>query len=177
MGRVGMFLKQGGASGQELLARDKLAHSLMFLTRGQPVIYYGDEQGFTGPGGDKDARQDMFATKTADYADDEVVDGTGTTTIGSKDRYDVNAPMYKHIAALEKLRAKYPALADGRQVHRYSSNTNGLYAFSRLGTDNVEYLVVANNSKTAASATIPTYGPEHLAQAGLWRLQRGQDRP
>ncbi len=158
MGRVGMFLKQNGASGQELLARDKLAHSLMFLTRGQPVIYYGDEQGFTGPGGDKDARQDMFATQTDDYADDEVVDGSGTTTIGKKDQYDVNAPMYKHIAALEKLRTQYPALADGRQVHRYSSNTNGLYAFSRLGSDNVEYLVVANNSTTAASATIPTYG-------------------
>jgi glycosidase len=34
MGRVGTFLKQGGASGQDLLARDELAHSLMFLTRG-----------------------------------------------------------------------------------------------------------------------------------------------
>ncbi|WP_344231747.1 alpha-amylase family glycosyl hydrolase [Kribbella hippodromi] len=159
MGRVGTFLKQGGASGKELLARDKLAHSLMYLTRGQPVIYYGDEQGFTGAGGDKDARQDMFATKTADYADDEVVDGTGTTTIGSKDRYDVNAPLYKHIAGLARLRSKYPALSDGRQVHRYSSTSNGLYAFSRLGSDNVEYLVVANNSKTAAAATVATYGP------------------
>ncbi|WP_350277141.1 pullulanase-type alpha-1,6-glucosidase [Kribbella sp. HUAS MG21] len=159
MGRVGTFLKQGGAAGQELLARDKLAHSLMYLTRGQPVVYYGDEQGFTGPGGDKDARQDMFATKTADYIDDEVVDGTGTTTIGSKDRYDAGSPMYQHIAALAKLRAKYPALADGRQVHRYTSNSNGLYAFSRLGSDNVEYLVVANNSKTGASATVPTYVP------------------
>jgi pullulanase-type alpha-1,6-glucosidase len=158
MGRVGTFLKQGGAAGAQLLARDKLAHSLMYLTRGQPVIYYGDEQGFTGAGGDKDARQDMFATRTADYADDEVVDGTGTTTIGSKDSYDVNAPMYKHIAELAKLRAKYPALSDGRQVHRYSSKFNGLYAFSRLGSDNVEYLVVANNSATAASATVPTYG-------------------
>ncbi|MET7281201.1 pullulanase-type alpha-1,6-glucosidase [Kribbella sp. NPDC005582] len=159
MGRVGTFLKQGGANGPELLARDKLAHSLMYLTRGQPVVYYGDEQGFTGPGGDKDARQDMFATKTADYTDDEVVDGTGTTTIGSKDRYDVSAPMYKHIAALAKLRSQYPALADGRQVHRYSSNAGGLYAFSRVGADNREYLVVANNATTAKSATIPTYGP------------------
>ncbi len=159
MGRVGTFLKQGGANGPELLARDKLAHSLMYLTRGQPVVYYGDEQGFTGPGGDKDARQDMFATKTADYTDDEVVDGTGTTTIGSKDRYDVNAPMYKHIAALAKLRSQYPALTDGRQVHRYSSNSGGLYAFSRVGADNREYLVVANNATTAKSATIPTYGP------------------
>lgn len=157
MGRVGTFLKQSGAGGSELLARDKLAHSLMFLTRGQPVIYYGDEQGFTGPGGDKDARQDMFATKTAEYTDDEVVDGTGTTTIGSKDRFDVNAPMYKHIAGLQKLRAQYPALADGAQVHRYSSNTSGLYAFSRYGKDNTEYLVVANNAATAKSATVPTY--------------------
>ncbi|TDD57486.1 pullulanase-type alpha-1,6-glucosidase [Kribbella antibiotica] len=158
MGRVGTFLKQGGANGPELLARDKLAHSLMYLTRGQPVVYYGDEQGFTGPGGDKDARQDMFATKTTDYADDEVVDGTGTTTIGSKDRYDASAPMYRHIAALAQLRSRYPALTDGRQVHRYSSNSGGLYAFSRVGADNVEYLVVANNATTAKTATIPTYG-------------------
>ena len=43
--------------------RDQLAHELMFLTRGQPVVYYGDEQGFTGAGGDKDARQDMFASR------------------------------------------------------------------------------------------------------------------
>ncbi|HEY0470971.1 MAG TPA: alpha-amylase family glycosyl hydrolase, partial [Kribbella sp.] len=160
MGRVGTFLKQAGANGSELLQRDKLAHSLMFLTRGQPVIYYGDEQGFTGAGGDKDARQDMFATKTADYANNEIVDGTGTTTIGSKDRFDVNAPMYKHIAALEKLRAQYPTLADGTQVHRYSSNAGGLYAFSRFGSDRTEYLVVANNATTSQSATIPTYMKE-----------------
>ncbi|MEV8372372.1 pullulanase-type alpha-1,6-glucosidase [Kribbella sp. NPDC056861] len=157
MGRVGTFLKQDGANGAELLARDKLAHSLMFLTRGQPVIYYGDEQGFTGPGGDKDARQDMFATQTADYVDDEVVDGTGTTTIGSKDSFNTNSPMYKHIAALQKLRAQYPALADGTQVHRYSSNAGGLYAFSRYGKDNTEYVVVANNETTAKTATVPTY--------------------
>ncbi|MEU0095823.1 pullulanase-type alpha-1,6-glucosidase [Kribbella sp. NPDC006257] len=157
MGRVGTFIKQSGANGQELLARDELAHSLMYLTRGQPVIYYGDEQGFTGPGGDKDARQDMFATKTADYTDDEVVDGTGTTTIGSKDHFTTNTPLYKHIAGLAKLRAQYPTLADGTQVHRYSSNTNGLYAFSRFGADRTEYLVVANNGTTAKSATVPTY--------------------
>ncbi|GAA1512040.1 pullulanase-type alpha-1,6-glucosidase [Kribbella lupini] len=158
MGRVGTFLKQAGAAGQELLQRDKLAHSLMFLTRGQPVIYYGDEQGFTGPGGDKDARQDMFATKTTEYADDEVVDGTGTSTIGSKDSFNTSAPMYKHIAELQKLRAKYPALSNGTQIHRYSSNAGGLYAFSRLGADKTEYLVVTNNATTAKTATVPTYG-------------------
>ena len=35
----------------------------MYLVRGQPVVYYGDEQGFIGDGGDKDARQDMFASQ------------------------------------------------------------------------------------------------------------------
>ena len=49
----------------------------MFLTRGQPVTYYGDEQGFIGAGGDKDARQDMFATKTKQYADEANLYGDG----------------------------------------------------------------------------------------------------
>ena len=29
-------------------ARDQLAHELMYFSRGNPVVYYGDEQGFTG---------------------------------------------------------------------------------------------------------------------------------
>ena len=37
-----------GATDAELVARDRLAHELMYLSRGNPVIYYGDEQGFTG---------------------------------------------------------------------------------------------------------------------------------
>ena len=41
-------------------ARDELAHALMYFGRGMPVVYYGDEQGFTGDGGDKAARQDMM---------------------------------------------------------------------------------------------------------------------
>ena len=65
MGRIGSFLTQDNpsASQADLLQRDLLANQLMFLTRGQPVVYYGDEQGFTGPGGDKDARQDMFPSQ------------------------------------------------------------------------------------------------------------------
>ena len=50
MGRIGYFLKEDndGAAEAELLARDRLAHELMYFSRGNPVIYYGDEQGFTG---------------------------------------------------------------------------------------------------------------------------------
>ena len=45
------------ATDAELLARDRLAHELMYLSRGNPVVYYGDEQGFTGTGGDQLARR------------------------------------------------------------------------------------------------------------------------
>ena len=38
---------------------------LMYLSRGNPVVYYGDEQGFIGDGGDQDARQDMFPSQVA----------------------------------------------------------------------------------------------------------------
>ena len=37
----------------------------MYFSRGNPVVYYGDEQGFTGSGGDQDARQDMFPSQVA----------------------------------------------------------------------------------------------------------------
>ena len=73
MGRVGSFLRQddAGWTDAQLLQRDELAHSLMYLTRGQPVVYYGDEQGFSAPKdvpggiGDQRAREDMFPSKVA----------------------------------------------------------------------------------------------------------------
>ena len=155
MGRVAMMLKGSGSTGTDLMARTKLANDLMFLTRGQPVVYYGDEQGFIGAGGDKDARQDMFATKVAQYAGEEILGGTA----GSKDRYDTKAPLYQQISALSKLRAANPGLADGAQIHRYASDGAGIYAFSRVdAASGREYLVVANNSTTAKSATFATFG-------------------
>ena len=39
----------------------------MSWLRGVPVIYYGDEQGFVGRGGDQASRQDMFASQVASY--------------------------------------------------------------------------------------------------------------
>ena len=82
MGRIGYFLKKdnAGAEERELLARDRLAHELMYFSRGNPVIYYGDEQGFTGgdPGGDQASRQSMFASRVSDYLDDDLL-GTDRT--------------------------------------------------------------------------------------------------
>jgi len=175
MGRVAMMLKGSGSTGDDLMARTKLANDLMFLTRGQPVVYYGDEQGFIGNGGDKDARQDLFATQVAQYAAEDVLGGTA----GSKDRYDTNSPLYQQISALAKLRAGNPGLADGAQVHRYASDGAGIFAVSRVdAATRREYLVVANNATTAKSVTFATYGQNAVftpIRGGGPELRSGKD--
>jgi glycosidase len=131
MGRIGRFVATAnpGASDDELLARDRLAHTLMYLVRGMPVVYYGDEQGFSGPTsdiGDKRARQDMFATQTPIYQDDVIVDG-GDDAAGTGEHYGTDTPLYRHISELASLRDEHPALADGAQIHRYASDSAGVY--------------------------------------------------
>ncbi|MCW3157007.1 alpha-amylase family glycosyl hydrolase [Micropruina sonneratiae] len=154
MGRQAMMLRQAGFSAKETLTRLKLANSLMYLTRGQPVVYYGDEQGFAGSGGDKAARQDMFASKVASYNSEEVIGGAS----GSKNRYNTDSTLYRQIAKLARIRAQHPALADGAQIARYSSDTAGIFAVSRIDTSaQREYLVVSNNATTAKKATFSTY--------------------
>lgn len=150
MGRVGYFLKAAPDAAQ----RDLLAHDLLFLSRGQPVVYYGDEQGFVGadPGGDKAARQSLFASQVAEYQNQTLIDGE---TVGSVDRYDTGAALYEHIADLSALRSAYPALVDGAQIERYAAD--GVYAFSRVDpAERVEYVVALNNTASAQTVSVPT---------------------
>src|SRR5690349_9714895 len=124
MGRIGSFISAGNADPASYLRQDQLAHELMFLTRGQPVVYSGDEQGFTGPGGDKDARQDMFASQVKDYLDDDLL---GTDSTHATAHYDTGHPIYRTIAGLAKLREDNPALRQGVQVTRYADQN--VFAF------------------------------------------------
>ncbi|MEO0851779.1 MAG: alpha-amylase family glycosyl hydrolase, partial [Pseudomonadota bacterium] len=75
MGRFAMFVRQGtdGLTETEIQKRTTLAHAMMFFLRGVPVIYYGDEQGFTGDGNDVDAREDMMPSKVASYNDNTLL--------------------------------------------------------------------------------------------------------
>ena len=161
MGRASMFLKADGQSEAQHLERVKFADSLMFTSRGNPVTYYGDEQGFVSTGGDQAAREDMFASKVELYNTEDVLGGPE----GSVDRYNTEHPLYQHIAELSALRAENPALADGAQVNRYAADGAGIFATSRIGAGTkggknagkVEYVVAANNDTTAAKATFPTW--------------------
>lgn len=153
MGRIGYFVKSADNPEQ----RSELAHSLMYLTRGQPVVYYGDEQGFAGvgTGGDKDARQSLFATQVTEYANQTLLDGT---TVGSVDRYGTDTALYDHIAELGALRSAHPALQDGAQIERYASGA--VYAFSRVDADEkIEHLVATNNGTAPTTVTIDTLTP------------------
>ncbi len=145
MGRIGTFTGS--------VEKSRLAHELMMLTRGQPVIYSGDEQGFTGNGGDKDARQDMFASKTPDYLDDDLL---GTDRPHAQDNYDTNHPLYRAIAELGALRKNHEALRNGTQTTRYAGD--GVFAFSRLGADGTEYIVAVNSSMSAKTVPVNTFG-------------------
>lgn len=164
MGRIGYFLKTDnpGADDSELLARDRLAHELMYLSRGNPVVYYGDEQGFAGTGGDQSARQTMFPSQVEEYQQGDQI---GTDNTGADDNFVTDHPLYSTIADLAALRAEHPALARGAQQVRHASGEAGLFAFSRIDRKQQrEYVVVLNNSTEPESAEISTYVPKGAFQ-------------
>nr|MDT0659640.1 pullulanase-type alpha-1,6-glucosidase [Micromonospora sp. DSM 115978] len=170
MGRIGSFIAGGPTDPASHLRRDQLAHELMFLTRGQPVIYSGDEQGFTGPGGDKDSRQPMFASRTADYLDDDLL---GTDRTHAVDQFHPDHPIYRTIADLGALRRAHPALRDGVQVTRYAADGPGVFAFSRIDpADRTEYLIAVNNADTPQRVTLDTWTPD-AAFTGIYGAGAG----
>jgi alpha-amylase len=192
-GRIGMFVRNAnpGATEAELLQRDQLAHELMYFSRGNPVVYYGDEQGFTGAGGDQDARQDMFPSQDLQYNNlsDPIPgdDGAGNNDdIGSDatpmdDNFDPSHPLYQELARLARITSHNPALRDGAEQVRYSSSSAGIFAFSRVDrAHRYEYVVALNNAEHAASASIPTFVPHSKWQLvygdGPERLRSGRDK-
>ncbi|PZU00661.1 MAG: alpha-amylase [Brevundimonas sp.] len=149
MGRIGFFVKQANpdADDAELLARIKLAHALMMFSRGVPTLYYGDEQGFAGAGGYGNARQDMWPSRTPAYADE-------TPVGGRQPAYSTQAPLYRAIAEMARIRAAEPALRRGRQVVRAYGDKPGLFALSRLMDDGAEVLVLFNSAAAPLTAQV-----------------------
>ena len=154
MGRFTTMLRWDNAdiSGEEMLARTKLAHVMLLSLRGSPVIYYGAEQGFVGDGNDQAAREDMFPSRTDSYNDNDLI-GTDATTAVSN--FDENHPLYRLIAEFSALRRGHPALLRGRQVVRHYGQEAGIFAVSRFDPDNGrEYLAVFNTAGTPLSANV-----------------------
>ena len=178
MGRIGSFVAADnpGADDTELLARDRLAHELMYFSRGNPVVYYGDEQGFTGPGGDQAARQTMFASQVPDVPrrrpDRHRRHPRGRTTSWPPTRCTSRS------AALAALTRAHPALRDGAHQHRYATDGPGIYAFSRIDRERPARVRGGpNNSEQPQTAAIPTYLARRTFTNGVRRRPRpGTDR-
>ena len=154
-GRFAMFLKQLNpkAADEELLARDMLGYAILLTLRGVPVIYYGEEQGMVGRGGDQLARQDMFASKVAVYNDQPLL-GTNATT--AQDNYNPQHPLYRLIAELAAVRRSTPALTSGRTLVRRSSDKPGLLVVSRFDPRSGREVVLAfNTANSAQTARVP----------------------
>ncbi len=168
-GRFGFNLVTDNPTASAALLTDltKFAHGLLLLSRGQPVIYYGDEQGMIGRGGDHDhAREDMFPAQADEFRQATLL---GTQRTGADDKLDPQHPLYRLVAALAKLRAQHAALRTGAMLLRATDSPN-VFAFSRVDrTERVEYLAVFNNSRTDTITTrVPTSQPARARFAGLF---------
>ncbi|MDQ8756789.1 alpha-amylase family glycosyl hydrolase [Sphingosinicella sp. LHD-64] len=155
MGRFAHFVRQANpeASEDEVLKRVTLGHALLMFARGVPTLYYGDEQGFAGDGGDQDAREDMFASRVASYNDNRLVGSNATT---AQANFDTDAPLYRAISRMAAIRAADPALRRGAQrVLNTSTEGPGLFAISRRAPDGGgETLIVFNTGTTPLAANL-----------------------
>jgi glycosidase len=147
MGRFAGMLKDSDLNYSEaaIIQRTLLAHAMVYFLRGVPIVYYGDEQGFVGDGGDKGARQDMMPSLVDSYNDDDLLANTKTT---ADDNFDENHLFYKTFAKYADVYYQYPALRFGEQKTLYAQDTPGVFAISRTLKDSDTMVVVFNTAKT-----------------------------
>ncbi|MBL4910379.1 MAG: alpha-amylase [Alteromonadaceae bacterium] len=152
MGRFAYRLKQEkhNYNEEEKIARLKLATALMFFTRGVPVIYYGDEQGFVGDGGDQNARQDMMPSLVNSYNNDNLLANNKTT---ADDNFDRNNPLYKTFSEYAKLYQQHSALRNGQQITLYSQAKTGLFVFTKTNQQE-KLLIIVNTAKTEQQVSL-----------------------
>jgi glycosidase len=168
MGRVGFLIPAAQAQAKnDLLARTKLAHALMYFSRGIPSVYYGDEVGMTGSGngGDQRARQDMFETKILAWKSEQRV---GSEPVGDGNSFANAAshPLAIYLGELAQLRATYPALANGQmQIRSAKGNTLVISKYDSI--EKIEYLVAFNNGKQPSKVTVNT------SSAAKWKSLLG----
>lgn len=151
LGRFGYHLAKGrpGMSDREALARTILAHGLMMFGRGIPVLYYGDEQGFTGDGKDFASRESMFPSIIPSYNDNNLV-GTDATTAASN--FDTGHPLYQAIQKLSAVHQFEPSLRRGKQTVLQADEEPGILVLKRQIPDTEDYtLVIVNTGENNAA--------------------------
>ena len=163
MGRFAYLLnsKDQQFNQQQTSDRLALATAVTFFARGVPVIYYGDEQGFVGDGGNHDSRQDMMPSKVASYNNDTLLLNNKTT---AENNFDQQHPLYQLFSSFAQLFHQHPTLKYGQQKTLYSSEQAGIFALSRTFADE-QYIVVFNTASEAKPVNISLNADYHLIHA------------
>ena len=157
MGRAAKIIESAKINKpSELLPRTLLAHALLYLSRGIPVVYYGDEVGMTGSGSGSDqmARQDMFSTEVSVWKNEKRVGGQ---PIGNGDSFSITDahPITKYLRKLARLRTSNPGLANASMQVRYAKDA-ALVISKKDETENREYLIAFNNSNKVKIVKVKT---------------------
>ena len=172
MGRAGKIIESKRINpAPELLPRTLLGHALLYLTRGIPSVYYGDEVGMigTGSGSDQLARQDMFSTKVNIWKTEKRI---GSSPIGTGNSFAVSEkhPIALYLEKLAALRTANPGLANGSMQIRTVKDS--LFVISKKDTvENREYLVAFNNSTKPIKTTITS-----ATSTGGWKVLLGSSK-
>jgi glycosidase len=169
MGRAGKIIESKRINpASELLPRTLLGHALLYLTRGIPSVYYGDEVGMTGTGSGSDqlARQDMFSTKVNIWKTEKRI---GSSPIGTGNSFAITDkhPIALYLEKLAGLRAANPGLANGSMQIRIAKDSL-LVISKKDDAENREYLVAFNNSTKPIKTTITT-----ATSTGGWKSLLG----
>lgn len=158
MGRAAFQIRRqgGGLAGDALLQRVLLAYDLLYLLRGAPVVYYGDEVGMIGAGGDQAARQDMFPTQVQDW---QTQDRVGSPPIGKGSSFDVTGnPIQARLRELGAVRAANPSLGTAWTIVRYAKGS--VLVVSRIDpATRQEYVVGLNNGTGLVNTNVVTSTP------------------
>lgn len=169
MGRAGFIIQAKRMNpDNQLLPRTELGYAVLYLSRGIPAVYYGDEVGMTGTGdgSDQRARQDMFATKVDMWRTEPRIGGK-PVGYGDSFAFTSTNPIAKYLVALAKIRSANPGLANGIMQQRLSKGS--LYVVSKKdATENREYVVAFNNSDKSVNAAIYT-----ATSTGGWKTILG----
>ena len=161
-GRIGTAILRNAQDKDAALKKAILAQSMLFLLRGGPVLYYGDEKGMTG-GVDKLARQDMFPTKVEGWKWEQRI---GSDPVGEGDGFALTNPIEAEIKALQALIKTNPALRSGTQQTLAAQGQ--LFLASRYANKQ-EYIVGFNASDDEKSTAV-----KPITSSSQWVTLAGQ---
>ena len=160
-----------GAADAELLARDRLAHELMYFSRGNPVDLLRRRAGLHRRRRRPGRAPGHVPEPGPEYNDDDLI---GTDATHAQANFDPAHPLYRAIAQARGAdAASTRRCATARTSTATPPTAPGVYAFSRIDRrEQREYVVALNNAETAQTAAIPTYVGERDVQAHLRRRPR-----